>query len=326
MAKKKSSLPVVLRRLVQTVFLLLFLFLFLETAFHPTNKVGGYLTFFFDLDPLALIVVWLGGHAAATAMLFSLITLAFTFVFGRWFCGWICPFGAIHNLFSSWRGGSRKQKVETGAYSVWQTSKYYVLGAVLVAALCGANIAGWFDPFSFLYRSMATAVFPAIDAGLEGFFGWVNQLIPGFAGAVTEPIYRSLHYYLMTISQPHYFWSGLIGSLFGLVVLLNLFRGRFWCKYICPLGALLGVVGKNPLLRLQVDPNSCKNCKECVTECQGGASPNGPGNWKPSECMYCWNCDESCPSNSLSFKFMIPGGQASVTPQKKQDLVGGTER
>jgi polyferredoxin len=322
MAKKKSSLPVTLRRLVQTAFLLLFLILFLETAFHPSNKAGGYLTFFFDLDPLALIVVWLGGHAAATALLFSLITLAVTFVFGRWFCGWICPFGAIHNLFSSWRGGSHKQKVVTGGYSLWQTSKYYVLGAVLIAALCGTNIAGWFDPFSFLYRSMATAVFPAIDGAMEGFFGWINQLSPGFAGAVTEPVYRALHYYLMTVSQPHFFWSMVTGSLFGLVVLLNLFRARFWCKYICPLGALLGVAGKNPLLRLVVDPSSCKNCKECVTECQGGANPNGPGNWKPSECMYCWNCDKSCPSNSLSFKFMIPSSQLATAPKKEQELVG----
>jgi polyferredoxin len=311
-----------LRRLTQTVFLLLALYLFLQTTFHANNNAGGPLTFFFDLDPLMLITVWLGGHAVATALLFSLITLAVTFVFGRWFCGWICPFGAIHNLFSSWKGGSRKQKVEAGTYTAWHTSKYYVLTAVLIAALCGGNITGWFDPFSFFYRSMATAVFPAVDGGLEGFFGWIVQLSPGFASYVTEPVYRALHYYLMTVSQPHFFWSMVTGSLFGLVVLLNLFRTRFWCKYICPLGALLGVTGKNPLLRLQVDPESCKNCKECVTECQGGANPNGPGHWQPSECMFCWNCEKNCPSNALTFKLVLPGKQVVEGPKKNEELVG----
>ncbi len=327
MAKKKTSLPVRLRRLTQTVFLVFLLYLFVQTAFHPGNVAGKHLTFFFDIDPLVLITVWLGGHAAAAALLFSLITLAVTFVFGRWFCGWICPFGALHNLLSSWRGGKRKQKVETGGYSIWQTSKYYVLLAVLVAALLGANIAGWLDPFSFFYRSMTMAVFPAINAGLEHFFGWIYQVDPGVGKLrltlVSEPIYRALKYYFLTVGQPHYFWSMLLGVLFGLVALLNFYRARFWCKYICPLGALLGVVGKNPVLRLVVDPNLCKNCNECVTECQGGANPNGPGNWKPSECMFCWNCKKSCASHALTFKSSLQGRQlVKIAPKKSGELVG----
>jgi len=313
MAKQKTSLPVRLRRLLQTVSLLAFLYLFLETAYHAAGVAMGHVDFYFNMDPLVLAIMWLGGHAAAVALLLSLITVAVTLVFGRWFCGWFCPFGALHNLMSSWRGGTKKQKLETGGYGPWHNSKYYVLIALLLAALLGANLAGWIDPFSFFYRSMTLAVFPAINAGLQHFFDLIYRLNPGVGSvrltAVSEPVYRWLRSYFLTLGQPHYFWSMVFGVLFGAVIALNFFRARFWCKYICPLGALLGFIGKNPVVRLKTNPDLCGDCKLCLVDCQGGANPNGRAPWKASECMFCMNCQSSCPSNAITFNFEVPRGE-----------------
>jgi MauM/NapG family ferredoxin protein len=302
MATTKTSLPVWLRRLSQTVFLLMFFYLFCITVYHPENATGGPVTFFFNLDPLVMITLWLGGHAVAAALLLSLITLVVTLVFGRWFCGWVCPFGALNNLFSAMAGKRRraKDRVTAGSYSVWQKSKYYVLVGVLVAALFGVNLAGWVDPFSFLYRSMATAVFPAINAGLQNFFDLAYET--PFA-VVTEPVYHGLRKYFMTLAQPRFFWGSLIGVIFGAIVLLNFFRARFWCRYVCPTGALLGFFGKNPTLQIEVDADKCNNCMTCVMECQGGADPSSSDSWKPSECFYCWSCHSSCPQDAISFNF-----------------------
>lgn len=307
MAKNNTTLPVSLRRLSQTLFLLLFFYLFVITVYHPENATGGAVKFFFNLDPLVMVTVWLGGHAVAAALLLSLVTLVTTLVLGRWFCGWVCPFGALHTLFSSMRGKRRaKEKVAAGRYSTWQKSKYYVLVGVLVAALFGVNLAGWIDPFSFFYRSMATAVFPAVNAGLQGFF----DLAYGTPFAVvTEPIYHGLRKYFLTMAQPRFFWGSLIGVLFGVVVALNFFRARFWCRYVCPTGALLGLFGKNPTLQIKVDPDKCNNCMTCVMECQGAADPRSSGSWKPSECFYCWNCQSNCPQEAISFNFNVPGGE-----------------
>jgi len=311
MAGRRTSWVVWFRRAIQSAFLLLFLYLFLQTVYHPINKAGWRVTLFFDLDPLVAITVWLAAHALVSSLLLSLITVAVTVFFGRWFCGWVCPFGTVHHLFSSFRGGKVKARLEAGGYTRWQRWKYYVLALFLGSALVGSNLAGWLDPFSFFYRSLATAVFPAVNLAAQKSFGWVYLIDPGVgkirATAITEPAYDVLRHYFLAAQQPHYFWSLMIGLLFGAALALNFFRARFWCRYICPLGALLGVAGKNPVLRLVADPATCNDCRLCLADCQGGANPQAGEAWKPAECLYCWNCRSSCPSGSIAFRFEVPG-------------------
>ena len=311
MAKHKTSSFLWLRRVSQTAFLLLFLYLFMLTVYHPGNETYGPVTLFFNIDPLLLFTVWLGGHAVASAFLLSFITLVVTLLFGRWFCGWVCPFGTVHNMFNGIRIAKGKDKIKAGGYSVWQKGKYYILVAFLVCAFFGANIAGWLDPFSFLYRSLATAVFPLVNAGLQGFFEWMYEVDPLKLSAVTEPVYGVLRRYFLAFSQPHYFWGMFFGVLFGVIIAVNLFRARFWCRYICPLGALLGIFGKNPAVRIKVDADKCNECSLCVMECQSGADPQSEESWRPSECVFCWTCESICPTDAISFEFKVPGGKES---------------
>ena len=303
--KKKTSWIVWLRRLTQTGFFLLFCYLFLQTVYHPINKAGRGVTFFFNLDPLVALNSLLASHALVEAMLFSLVTLAVTFICGRWFCGWVCPFGTLHNFFTSLRGGRAKQKLAVGGYNQWQKAKYYGLVAFLVAALVGADVVGWLDPFSFFFRSLSTSIYPAINKGLVALFTWIYDANPGVGPvrltAVTEPIYGVLRKYFLAVEQPYYWGSMLIGVLFISTVVLNFFRARFWCRYVCPLGALLGVVGKNPLVRLKKNEEKCDSCRLCLVDCQGGATPDNPLEWKPSECFYCWNCESDCPAQAITF-------------------------
>ncbi len=147
---RKTSRIVWLRRFIQTGFFLLFCYLFLQTVYHPINKAGRGVTLFFNLDPLVALSAWVASRAFVGAMLLSLVTLAMTLVFGRWFCGWICPFGALHNFFSSLRGGSAKQKLEAGGYDTWQKAKYYLLVAFLVAGAARGEHCRLARPLFFL--------------------------------------------------------------------------------------------------------------------------------------------------------------------------------
>ncbi len=320
---KKRTDPVVwLRRLVQLAFFVLFIYLFLETVFHPADlsldetgdiaigETGGPVKLFFELDPLVMITTWIASHTIPTALLLALTVLVLTALTGRWFCGWICPFGALHNFFTSLRGGRKKAMIDRGGYTTWHKSKYYILIVFLAAALIGINVVGWLDPFSFFYRALAVALFPAFNWAVVAFSTWVYEADPGIGPLrltlITEPLYAALRNNVLAVEQPFYHSGVLIGFLFIGIVALNFFRPRFWCRYICPLGALLGITGKNPTVRLIQDENVCTQCNLCLADCQGGADPHAKDGWKPAECFYCWNCKSSCPVNAISFQTDIP--------------------
>jgi polyferredoxin len=312
MTRRKASWLVWLRRFSQTVFVLLFFAVFLEAEYRPVNQTGHHVKLFFLLDPLILISSWLASHTIASGLLLSLGTVLLTVLFGRWFCGWVCPFGALHNLLSSWRVQSRKEKIETGGYSPWQKTKYYLLVAFLVAALFGLNLVGWLDPFSLLYRSTATVLYPAFSDGLKSLFGWIYQADPGIGRfkvtALSEPAYEFLRRTLLPATQPYFYGIVLIAILFFATLFLNLYRARFWCRYICPLGALLGVAGKNPLVQIERSNELCNHCGLCVANCQGAANPNDAQKWKPSECFYCLNCHSECPKKTVTFAIHLARG------------------
>jgi len=312
MARSKTAWQVWLRRLSQTLFAALFFYLFLQTVYHPVNQAGRGVDLFFHFDPLVLLSSWIASHQVVAALLLSLITLAVTFLFGRWFCGWICPFGAIHNLLTTGRARNAKRRIAGSEYSRWQKSKYYILFALLVACALGLNLTGWFDPFSFLFRGTALLLYPMLDDATKASFGWVYQSDPGIGSfkftTITEPVYEVLRRHVLATTQPHFSGTLLIALLFAAALLLNLYRGRFWCRYVCPLGALLGVAGKNPLVQIKRNQEACNGCRLCVADCQGGANPDAAG-WKPSECFYCWNCHSACPHDAVTFAIHVPGGE-----------------
>jgi len=116
-------------------------------------------------------------------------------------------------------------------------------------------------------------------------------------------------------------------GLFGLAIALNFYRARFWCRYICPLGALLGIAGKNPLVRLDKSPDACDNCRLCLADCQGGANVGNTLEWKPAECFYCFNCQSDCPSRAVTFSlgtsFLKPPKDSRLDLGRRQLLASG---
>lgn len=316
MAAKNWVTPLIwARRGSQAAFLLFYLYLFGETVFHAGNRgavAGG---FFFDIDPLVTLALWLGGHPVRAAMLWSVLTAILTVVCGRWFCGWVCPFGTVHTFFSSLRRVRNKEKLKVDAWSPWQRVKYYVLIAVLIGAVAGMNLAGWLDPFSFLTRSMSSAVYPAFNAGVQGAFDWIYRhdvaIGPWHVAAVTEPVYAWLRYHVLSVGQPRYLGATLIGILFGVVIALNFYRYRFWCRYFCPLGALLGCMGRTPLVRLWIHQGECHDCRACVLDCHGACDPESERTWRAPECYYCMNCLPRCPTVAMTFGSRRPAGWES---------------
>lgn len=286
-----------LRRISQGIFLLVFLFLFLQTESKGNDTLGYPVKIFLDFDPLIFVTTILSAHAAAKAFYLSLSLVIITLILGRVFCGWLCPLGTLNNIV----GAMKRARVSILSGS-WYRAKYYVVIFILASSLFTLQPAGIMDPISLLIRSLSVSVYPLFNYSLSSVFDTVYA--HGIKGVVdvSEFVYSLLKKTVLAFQQPFYNQGIFIGALFFLVLGLNLFEKRFWCRYLCPLGALLGILSRYSLLKRSVS-EGCTSCGVCARECQGNASPDRKGEWKGTECLYCLNCDDICPQNAVSFGF-----------------------
>ena len=295
-----------IRRIVQGLFLLLFLFLFIQTESKGNDELGYPVRLFLDFDPLVLVTTLLSAHAAAKAFTLSLITIVVTIVFGRVFCGWACPLGTLNNIV-----GSIRKKRPVGMYGKLYRVKYYILIAMLVSALFTLQPVGIMDPLSVLIRSFSTSVFPLFNYAVRSFFDTAYTLNPLGIAAATEPVYAVLKKTVLSFEQTSYNQSVFIGVIFFVILGLNLIEKRFWCKYLCPLGAFLGILSRYSLFKRSVT-EGCTSCGACATVCQGNAQPDTKEHWRNTECLMCWNCDDICPENAIRFGFGKKRAPASM--------------
>jgi len=298
------------RRVVQAFFLLLFLYLVWAAIAARTGEPSRKLRFFFDLDPLVLAATWLATHALPAAAWLALVTVVATLLLGRVFCGWVCPLGTLNQIVTSLRRWLRRLRPERQSPSKGQRLKYILLVILLVMAVFGVHWVGVFDPLSILYRSVAVAVYPAAQYAIEDASTAVYQTDPKVGPlevkSLTEPVYQFSRDTVFGRSRPAYTGGTVIALVFILILVLNLFRPRFWCRYVCPLGALLGALAKRPMVRLRNMEERCTNCGKCSQVCPAAAAPDKPGQWLPTECFACWNCVAACPTDALAFKAEAP--------------------
>jgi len=301
-----------IRRVSQGFFFLVFLWLFLQTESRGTNELGYPVQIFLDADPLLFITTVLSSRSFDHIMYLAIFVIFVTVLLGRVFCGWICPLGTLHNM-----AGSLKRQRFSATPKNWYRLKYYILFFLLVSSLFSLQLAGMVDPLSLLIRSFSLSVYPAVTyatgAVFDAFFDWNVPFISG----LSEFLYRFLKKMILPFQQPLFLQSVFVGLLFFLVLGLNLLERRFWCKYLCPLGALLGLLSRYALLKRSVS-EGCDSCGACGALCQGNAGSSDKENWKRTECMLCMNCDDMCPKNAVHFGFMGKASTASMDLGKRR--------
>lgn len=303
------------RRLSQGIFLFLFFYLFLQTESKGEDELGYPVRIFLDFDPLIFITTLLSSHSLTQAFYFSIITIIVTLILGRVFCGWICPMGTLNNIASS----LKKQK-EEAVVRDWHKVKYYILIFLLVSSLFTLQLAGIMDPISLLIRSLSISIYPLFNYAVRAFFDTLYYLNIPVIVNISEAIYSVLKKTVLAFHQPYFKQSAFIGVIFIFILGLNLIEKRFWCKYLCPLGALLGILSRFSILKRSVS-EGCTSCGACASVCQGGAAPDKIGKWKDTECLYCFNCDDVCPQNAVSFGFFKKQGSASMDLDRRRVIV-----
>lgn len=310
------------RRISQIFFLLLFLALLLLTSLHTalgtTSDIHlrGPVRLFFEWDPLVALANAIASHALYRSLLWSLVILLPTLFLGRFFCGWICPMGTLQHFVGNMPSESKrgKQRIESNRYKRWQTIKYVVLIAGLVAAAFGSMVIGWLDPFSLLVRSIGLSILPAFNFAVRAVLAPLENSHIAIVKSAAGLVHAALAALVLDFRQAHFAQGLVLGILFVVILAASLRVTRFWCRSICPLGALLGAVSRWSIVGLHKDTESCDQCSRCLLHCQGGDDPIGGARWRKSECLMCMNCVGSCPHKSLAFRFFRkPGKREEVT-------------
>ena len=290
------------RTAAQIVSAALFLALFVLAALGSTRPAGIPAELYFLADPfLAATAMLTAGTLLLAPLAVAGLLLVSSAIFGRVFCGSLCPLGACLDWTAPRPGSAAGKRAArpalARAVARWRWLKYALLVALTVAAVAGLPLAFLVDPLAILWRALALAVQPLLLAaaglGLGGARAALDHL------ATTTPL---------AVTVPQRVFSGALVSavLLGAILAANRVVPRLWCRVACPLGALLSVVGTWPWLRRRVDSETCLSCTSCRKTCPLGALADGPEGSAPDECLVCMRCADACPAGSVSLAFVPP--------------------
>lgn len=202
---------------------------------------------------------------------FAVLGFFFVFgsIFGRFICGWLCPFGLLQDLLH--KIPLFKKRKNLPFHKVLKYGKYAVLfGLVIIGS-------------AFLFGGFAKV--PA----------FCKYLCPSgtFFGAIP----------LMTANEQ---LAQQAGGLFGwklavliVIVLLSVKVYRPFCQYLCPLGAIYGWFNRFSLVQIHWEKEECISCKACQKACPVGLAPEQIS--VSAECIKCGKCVSACPAQCLHF-------------------------
>ncbi|MDY7077246.1 MAG: 4Fe-4S dicluster domain-containing protein [Chloroflexota bacterium] len=308
-----------LRQAVQILALLLFLYLLVVS--WSAGEASSLTGLFFQLNPLTALTAMIAGRTWIPNMAWALITVGVTLLLGRAWCGWVCPLGTLLGWIRFPGAYQRATKVSPR----WRTVKYILLLLILGMALLGSLALLIFDPITILTRATTTGLLPALNYGITRLETALYQL-PLFQPAVSW-IEGALRGVVLPSIQSAFSQNLLIFALFAGIIALNGLADRFWCRYLCPLGGLLGLLSRVALFRPFIT-SQCSSCDHCMSECRMEAiqpsvgHETAPREIIPSECTLCMDCLAVCPASGIDLRWQTPRVlEQEYDPGRRQALI-----
>lgn len=198
------------------------------------------------------------------AYIFGIIVL-FGLLLGRTICGFLCPIGLGQELLYKIKTPKVKKNKVTHILSYFK----YVLLVVLVVSI------------PVMYQT-----------GVPAFCKYIcpSGTLLGGIGLLLNPNNGSLYEML----GPLFTWKFLLLVLF---IVLSVFVFRFFCRFLCPLGAIYGFFCRVALLGIKLDKTKCTDCGICLSVCKMDIKKVGD-----HECIHCGACIKACPAKAISWK------------------------
>ena len=230
--------------------------------------------FFLTIDPLVSLSTAIASRSWVWSLTCAAIIMSVCLLIPRGFCGYLCPLGTLIDLFD-WSVTRRTTRWRVAGEGWWVHLKYYILLGTLIAAACGVLVSGYVSAIPVLTRGMLFIAEP-LQTGWSRGWHQVPPLNPG---------------HFLSI------------ALFACVLCLGFLRDRFWCKYVCPSGAVFSVANLFRTTERKVE-SSCIHCNKCVEICPFDAiKPDFTT--RTSDCTFCQTCGGACPVHAIKF---VPRG------------------
>jgi ferredoxin len=303
-----------LRKTSQVLFFGLFMFLFIQAVYLGQSPLESDL--FYRLDPLIAATAMLAGRTVIAGLLYAFINLLAALIFGRVWCGWVCPMGTMLDWIIP-----RKSTKKAIVSDKWRTVKYLLLAVLTGAAALGNQTLVITDPISILTRTMTTALWPALRFmvfAIESFLYRFDFLWPAldfFNTKILLPLFQGIESVFTTAIPIFLFFAVIAG--------LNWVTERFWCRYLCPLGGMLGVFSRAAIFRREVN-EACTSCGLCAQNCPTETIDKTKGYASdPAECIYCYDCAADCPVEAITFpthSFFKNAEKQVYDPNRRQVL------
>ncbi len=205
-----------------------------------------------------------------------LIPLLVALLFGRIFCSWVCPMGLLLECSDKVRQGLRFLELHPRNLRAARQTKYALLAVgLLLTALFSIPVLGYAYPPAILSRELHDLVFATFDRAEMGRFGfWIGDL------------------------------SWVVAFLATIVVIEVTVSRRWWCRYVCPGGALYSLLGWGRPIRVKLSTSRCTGCAQCTAACPMGLNPMK--NEMGMECDSCGVCISSCNDDALKYGVETP--------------------
>jgi ferredoxin len=222
------------------------------------------------LDPLVAISTAIASRTWVWSLVFAGAILLAAVLVPRGFCGFICPLGTLIDLFD-WAIAGRVKRFNVPDNGWWVHIKYYLLAGVLLCSVFGVLVSGYVAAIPVITRGLLFLFDPFQTASARG---WHNV-----------PPMNAGHFVSL--------------ALFFAVLGLGFFRPRFWCKYVCPSGAVFSIGNLFRATERKVE-NSCIHCNKCIEVCPFDAiKPDFTT--RTTDCTLCQTCGGVCPTHAIKF-------------------------
>jgi len=332
------------RRICQGFFFVLFLwFCAVTTLGGQWWQLRGWpVNWLIQLDPLVGLATLLSTRTVYAGLLWGLSTIVLTIILGRFFCGWICPFGSVHQFvgFLAKRKRSIPEKIKLNRYHPGQSIKYWILIFLLTisalelvidlirlpethrlfSGILVLAVLTWMifkavrqTPVNPKNTGVVFLIFIAVWLLLSMLFNGYQTSTASLQIGLLDPIplvYRSINLVILPLVDRSfvavstiprvYDGTWLIAAIFLAAVLLNLSVPRFYCRFICPAGAMFGILSRFAVWRVGKTNNECTDCHLCEKNCEGGCSPTSQ--IRINECVLCMNCLNECRHHLMTYQ------------------------